>query len=50
MTKKIEEPNEYISIVGFRNVQIKNINTFLEQFNNGFFRSQGADIRTHPAV
>jgi len=33
MTKKIEEPNEYISIVGFRNVQIKNINAFLEQFN-----------------
>jgi KEOPS complex subunit Cgi121 len=32
MTKKPEEPNEHITILGFRNVQIENINAFLEHF------------------
>jgi len=32
MTEKPEEPNEHITIVGFRNVQIENINAFLEHF------------------
>ena len=32
MTKKSEEPNGHITIVGFRNVQIENINGFLEHF------------------
>ncbi|HDQ05420.1 MAG TPA: hypothetical protein ENN36_01695 [Candidatus Bathyarchaeota archaeon] len=30
MTQKTEEPNENITIVGFRNVQIEDINAFLE--------------------
>jgi len=32
MTEKPEEPNGHITIVGFRNVQIENINAFLEHF------------------
>jgi len=32
MTEKPEEPKEHITIVGFRNVQIENINAFLEHF------------------
>ena len=32
MTEKPEEPNGHITIVGFRNVQIENINGFLEHF------------------
>ena len=32
MTEKPEEANEHITIVGFRNVQIENINGFLEHF------------------
>jgi KEOPS complex subunit Cgi121 len=32
MTEKPEEPSEHITIIGFRNVQIENINAFLEHF------------------
>jgi KEOPS complex subunit Cgi121 len=32
MTEKTEEPNENITIVGFRNVHIEDINAFLEHF------------------
>jgi KEOPS complex subunit Cgi121 len=32
MTKKTEEHNEHITIVGFRNVQIEDVNAFLEHF------------------
>jgi tRNA threonylcarbamoyladenosine modification (KEOPS) complex Cgi121 subunit len=32
MTKKTEEPNENITIAGFRNVQIEDVNAFLEHF------------------
>lgn len=32
MTGKPAEPNEHITIVGFSNVKLENINTFLEQF------------------
>jgi tRNA threonylcarbamoyladenosine modification (KEOPS) complex Cgi121 subunit len=32
MNEKTEEPNEHITIVGFRNVQIADINAFLEHF------------------
>jgi KEOPS complex subunit Cgi121 len=32
MTKKLAEPNENITIIGFRNVQIEDINAFLEYF------------------
>ena len=32
MNEKTEEPNENIAIVGFRNVQIEDINAFLEHF------------------
>jgi len=32
MTKKPEDPNEHITTLGFRNVQIENINGFLEHF------------------
>jgi KEOPS complex subunit Cgi121 len=32
MTEKTEEPNENITIVGFRNVQIEGVNGFLEYF------------------
>jgi KEOPS complex subunit Cgi121 len=32
MTKKTEEHNEHITIVGFRNVQIGDVNAFLEHF------------------
>jgi len=34
MTKKTEEPTENITIAGFRNVQIEDINSFLEHFRN----------------
>jgi KEOPS complex subunit Cgi121 len=34
MTKKTEEPNENITVVGFRNVQIGDVNAFLEHFRN----------------
>ncbi|PVX25052.1 MAG: hypothetical protein CW691_05770 [Candidatus Bathyarchaeum sp.] len=34
MTRKPEKNNENIAIIGFRNVKIENINTFLEQFRN----------------
>ena len=32
MNEKTEKPNEHITIVGFRNVQIEDINAFLEHF------------------
>jgi KEOPS complex subunit Cgi121 len=32
MNEKTEKPNEPVTIVGFRNVQIKDINAFLEHF------------------
>jgi KEOPS complex subunit Cgi121 len=42
MTEKQEEPNEHITIVGFKNVQIENINAFLEHFRK---QNRGASVQ-----
>ena len=42
MTKKTEEPNENITIVGFRNVQIEDVNAFLEHFRK---EDRGASVQ-----
>jgi KEOPS complex subunit Cgi121 len=42
MTKKTEEPNGQIVIVGFRKVQIEDINAFLEQFRK---EDRGASVQ-----
>jgi len=42
MTKKTEEPNEHITIVGFRNVQIEDVNAFLEHFRK---ENRGASVQ-----
>jgi tRNA threonylcarbamoyladenosine modification (KEOPS) complex Cgi121 subunit len=42
MTKKTEEPNENITIVGFRNVQIEGVNGFLEHFRK---ENRGASVQ-----
>ena len=42
MTEKTEEPNENITIVGFRNVQIEDVNAFLEHFRK---EDRGASVQ-----
>jgi len=42
MTKETEEPKENITIVGFRNVQIEDINAFLEHFRK---ENRGATVQ-----
>jgi KEOPS complex subunit Cgi121 len=42
LTEKQEEANEYITIVGFRNVQIENVNAFLEHFRK---ENRGAAVQ-----
>jgi len=42
MTEKPEEPNGHITILGFRNVKIENINGFLEHFRK---ENRGASVQ-----
>ena len=42
MNEKTEEPNENIAVVGFRNVQIEDVNAFLEHFRKG---DMGASVQ-----
>jgi KEOPS complex subunit Cgi121 len=42
MNEKTEKPNEHITIIGFRNVQIEDINAFLEHFRK---EDKGASVQ-----